>query len=103
MQTCLRRKRSLSRGKSIMGTRDKTICAVKNRAKSTAERLSIHPASAHVIELSPVLYSASNEAASQDWVVEEVGLEPSQRDVTAIIVWEANGLDFACEESNVVW
>jgi hypothetical protein len=45
---------------------------------------------------------AGNEAVSRECVVEEVGLEPSQRDVTAIIVWEANGLDFACEESNVV-
>ena len=31
-----------------------------------------------------------------------VGLEPSQRDVTAIIVWEVNGLDLSPNESNVV-
>jgi hypothetical protein len=56
----------------------------------------------HVPELWQLIQPTGIGAVSLEWVVEEVGLEPSQRDVTAIIVWEANGLDFACEESNVV-
>jgi hypothetical protein len=51
-----------------------------------------------VIDVWRVRYPASNMAVSQDWVVEEVRLEPKQRDVKTNVALKLTGLRWRGEQ-----